>query len=325
LLSSLADLLRIANSYYSNLIEGNEAHPNRVGNDRNLQLEAKAHVEVQRWIDGGGLRGRSLTVEGVREIHRRLYQLLPEGLTWAEDPERHRRFRVMPGELRNHDLRVWGQAAVSAASVPRLLKSFEQTFGSASKAQTIVSLGVAHQRLLWIHPFPDGNARVARLMSHATMLEVLDTGSVWSVARGLAANVDRYRSLLANCATLSEDAISEFQRFFLGVCIDQVDFMTNLLRLDRLRPRILLWADQEIRLGKLPANSGSLLEALLYRGEISRGETQTVFGTGERQARRIVTAMLDRGVLTSNKPAGPVRLAFPVSLASQWLPGLIPD
>ena len=39
------------------------------------------------------------------------------------------------------------------------------------------------------HPFVDGNGRVARLMSHATLLETLDTGAVWSVARGLARNV----------------------------------------------------------------------------------------------------------------------------------------
>ena len=101
--------------------------------------------------------------------------------------------------------------------------------------------------------------------------------------------------------------------------------MKSLLQPDRLRARILLWAARGNSAGKLPANSGSLLEALLYRGEISRGETQTVFGTGERQARRIVTALLERGILTSDKPTGPLRLVFPAALASQWLPGLLPE
>ena len=321
--------MRTANSYYSNLIEGHNAHPNELSHDRrkrDLQLEAKAHIEVQCWIDGGSLSaGRALRVDGIREIHRRLYELLPAELTWAEDPDTKKRFRVAPGELRRHDLSVWGQTAVSAAALPRFLQRFEKDFGSTGKAETIVSLGAAHHRLLWIHPFPDGNARVARLMSHAVMLDVLDTGAVWSIARGLAGNVHAYRSLLANCATLSDDAIGEFTRFFLTACIGQVDFMKSLLQADRLRARILLWAEEEIALGRLPVNSGSLLEALLYRGEISRSETQTVFGTGERQARRIVTALLERGILASDKPTGPLRLVFPAALASQWLPGLLPE
>jgi Fic family protein len=35
-----------------------------------------------------------------------------------------------------------------------------------------------HHRLLWIHPFLDGNGRVARLMSYAQFLSLLDTGGV---------------------------------------------------------------------------------------------------------------------------------------------------
>ena len=51
----------------------------------------------------------------------------------------------------------------------------------------------AHHRLTWIHPFLDGNGRVARLMSHATLLDALHTGAAWSLARGLAHNVAAYK------------------------------------------------------------------------------------------------------------------------------------
>ena len=182
----------------------------------------------------------------------------------------------------------------------------------------------------------DGNGRVARLMSHATMLETLDTGAVWSVARGLARNVSEYKKLLANCdltrrndldgrGTLSEEALAEFTQFFLRVCIDQVDFMESLVQPDLLRTRILLWAEEEIRLGHLPPKSGSILEAALYRGELPRGDADTIVGTGERQARRIVSALADKGVLTSETTRSPLRLVFPAHLASRWMPGLFPD
>jgi hypothetical protein len=124
---------------------------------------------------------------------------------------------------------------------------------------------------------------------------------------------------------LSEEALTEFTRFFLGICIDQVDFMERLVQPDRLRARILLWAEGEIRLAFLPLKSGSILEAVLYRGELPRGDAATVVGTGERQARRIVSALLAKEVLVSDSPRAPLRLAFPATLASRWLPGLFPE
>ena len=36
----------------------------------------------------------------------------------------------------------------------------------------IIAIGAAHHRLLWVHPFFDGNGRVTRLMSYAMMLRL---------------------------------------------------------------------------------------------------------------------------------------------------------
>ena len=56
-----------------------------------------------------------------------------------------------------------------------------------------------HHHLLWIHPFLDGNGRVARLMSHAMLLDALDTGGIWPVAGGLARSEENYKSRLESC------------------------------------------------------------------------------------------------------------------------------
>jgi Fic family protein len=348
LLTSLADLVRSMNCYYSNLIEGHDTHPvdieRALKNDysqdarkRDLQLEARAHITVQQWIDRGGLKGGlAIKAEGIREIHRRFCALLPEDLLWVEDPTTKEKVRVVPGELRGRDVKVGYHIAISAGALPRFLERFAQVYGNVGKTESIISTAAAHDRLLWIHPFVDGNGRVARMMSHAMMLDTLDTGAVWSVARGLARNVSEYKNLLSNCdlprrndldgrGTLSEEALAAFTRFFLTVCIDQIDFMEGLVQPDRLRTRILLWAEEEIRLGLLPAKSGSILEAVLYRGELPRGEADEVVGTSERQGRRIVSALLDKQVLVSESSRAPLRLAFPAALASRWMPGLFPD
>ena len=116
-LRGLTDLVRAMNCYYSNLIEGHDTHPvdieRALKNDysadvekRNLQLEAKAHISVQQWIDEGGLAGRATTAEGLTAMHRLFGQLLPEELLWAEDPDTGKRVKANPGTLRNRDVKV---------------------------------------------------------------------------------------------------------------------------------------------------------------------------------------------------------------------------
>ncbi len=347
LLTSLADLVRAMNCYYSNLIEGHETHPvdieralkndyNKDAHKRDLQIEAKAHIAVQKWIDGGGLKGRAVTLDGICEIHRRFCESLPEDLFWVEDPKTKERVRVVPGELRKKDVRVGDHIAIGPGAVPRFLKRFEEVYGHLTKMESILGAAAAHHRLVWIHPFVDGSGRVARLMSHAILLETLDTGAIWSVARGLARNVEAYKGHLAACdqtrrneldgrGNLSEEALAKFTDFFLRTCIDQVEFMEGLMQPDRLRARILQWAEEEIKLDTLPPKSGSILEAVLYRGELPRADAGDVVGAGGRHARRIVSALIERGVLVSESPRAPLRLVFPATLASRWMPGLFPE
>src|ERR1700748_2758782 len=136
LLTSLATLMRAMNCYYSNLIEGHDTHPVDIeralqghysldAKKRDLQLEAQAHIAVQQWIDEGGVKGRTVTEDRIREIHRRFCELLPEDMLWVENPDTHERMQVIPGELRQTDVRVGGHIAISAPAVPRFLARFE--------------------------------------------------------------------------------------------------------------------------------------------------------------------------------------------------------
>jgi Fic family protein len=347
MLIALAHLVRAMNCYYSNLIEGHDTHPvdieKALRNDyskdpkrRTLQVEAKAHIAVQEWIDGGGLAGREATQDGIQETHRRFCELLPDEMLWVEDPGGKERMRLVPGKLRDRDVKVGAHVPISPGAVPRFLQRYEEVFGRLGKAEAILATASMHHRLLWIHPFLDGNGRVARLVSHAQLLGLLDTGGVWSVARGLARSVVRYKELLSLCdlprrndldgrGNLSEEALAEFTRYFLETCLDQVAFMEGLMQPDRLRARVLVWAEEEIKLGRLPPRAGQLLDAILYRGELPRGEVSVLLGIPDRSARRITSELLRSGALVSESSRAPFRLAFPAHLASRWMPGLFPD
>ena len=82
----------------------------------------------------------------------------------------------------------------------------------------------------------------------------------------------------------------------------------------------MTWAEEEIRLNHLPPKSGEILQAILYRGELPRADMPGIVGTGERQARRIVSALLDQNILISDSTRAPLRLAFPAALAARWMP-----
>lgn len=82
---------------------------------------------------------------------------------------------------------------------------------------------------------------------------------------------------------------------------------------------------EEIRLDVLPPKSGAVLEAILYRSELPRGDVAGRFASSERTARRLTSALVERGVVTSASTRAPLQLAFPAKLASRWMPGLFPD
>lgn len=133
------------------------------------------------------------------------------------------------------------------------------------------------------------------------------------------------RNDLDGRGALGEEELARFTRFFLETCVDQVTFMEGLVEPDRLRARILLWVAEEAKLGELPPKAGSVLEAILFRGELPRADVAGLLGATDRHARRTVAALVKRGVVVSAGPRAPLRLAFPAALAPRWMPGLFPE
>ena len=204
-----------------------------------------------------------------------------------------------------------------------------------SRVKRLIGVGASHHRLAWIHPFLDGNGRVTRLFSHALLRELGVGSELWAVSRGLAREVESYKALLMAAdeprrgdldgrGNLTAAGLSAFCVFFLKQCLDQVTFMEKLMDTPELLNRMAIWTEEEVRAKRLPKGGWPLLREAVMVGEYARSQATDLTGYAERQARTVLSALLERGLLTSSSPKGNVRLGFPVEVLERWLPKLYP-
>lgn len=344
----LGDLVRTMNCYYSNLIEGHDTHPVDIdralagdyaqdSTRRNLQLEARAHIEVQRMIDRGEAPAPVVSIEFLLWLHREFCSRLPDELLWIENPDTGERLSVKPGALRDTHVRVGRHIAPEPAQLPAFLERLVEVYGASGlgRLRRIIAVAAAHHRLLWIHPFLDGNGRVARLFSYALLRELNVGSSLWSVARGLARQQKDYKGALQAAdeprrgdldgrGNLTLAGLEAFSAFFLSTCVDQVAFMDGLFEPQELLNRMEIWAAEETRAKRLLKGSWPLLREAVLAGELPRGRAVELTGYEERQARTVLSKLLSAGLLVSDSKRGPVRLGFPIGVVERWFPRLYP-
>jgi len=344
--TSLASTVRTMNCYYSNLIEGHDTHPISADRamrgdlsadpeERNLQLEAVAHISVQKWIDEGGLTTHPVSPESIREIHQRFCADLPPELLVVANPETGASIEVVGGEYREHHVAVGQHVPVSPGAVPRFMTHLHKRYNVAGKVTAVLSAAYAHHRIAWVHPFIDMNGRVVRMVSHAMLQDSVRSQGLWSVSRGLARQVDQYKLQMARAdeqrrgdrdgrGNLSEERLAGFARFFLKVSIDQVEFMSGLMKPKELQDRVMAWTLREMADRKLPKSADIVMRLTFASGEVERKEVEKVLGITDRGARKITKALVDAGALISDSPRAPLRLNFSPKLAHEWMPGLFP-
>lgn len=352
--ANLADLVRVMNTYYSNLIEGHNTRPRdieralqgKLDEDegrRNLQLEAAAHVRVQAEIDRRFLSGTlppATSMSFLCWVHKEFYRDAPSAMLRLSGAGRE--VTMVPGQWRaapEHDNAVGRHVPPSSPYVADFMRYFEERYNPTQlgRAGRIIAIPAAHHRFNYIHPFPDGNGRVSRLMSHAMAQEAqIGAYGLWSISRGLARGLQsrtEYKQMmdfadspregdLDGRGNLSLRALKEFSLWFLQVCLDQATFMSELFDLANLKGRIQRYVGKS---HDLKPEALALLEEALIRGEFERGEIVRITGLPLRTARRVLTQLTAQGLLASETEKGPVSLRFPDFVLEDYFPRLYPQ
>lgn len=358
---SLENLLAIINSYYSNRIESHDTHPYDIERamhedydtepaKRDLQRESVAHIAVQRYIRQILQNDPALNVAGKQflcDVHRQFFRILPISFQIVTDPVTGKETGIASGEFRTQAVKVGHHEPPHHESLPSFTERFAEFYEPSRHygAMKLIAAAASHHRLMWIHPFLDGNGRVARLYTDAYCSRIPLAGyGLWSISRGLARRDAEYKAALSwadaprrneldGRGNLSNDGLVRFCRFFLEVCLDQVEYMGGILKLESLMDRIqkyvlarnarlLLVSGHEAGLRK---EAEYMLREALICGEVSRGEVVRVSGLKERTGRELLGQLIQEGLLTSGTPKGAVKLGFPTHAAKWLLPGLFPE
>jgi Fic family protein len=270
-------------------------------------------------------------------IHREFYERIPEEWRIVRSPG-GRESLVVPGAWRDEDVSVGRHAPPSPGELPGLLRRFHEAYAvrRLEGLDRVAAIPAAHHRLLWIHPFLDGNGRVARLYIDACLRgAALGAHGLWTASRGLARNRARYLALLEAAdaerwddydgrGARSARSLNEWCGFFLDVCLDQVRYMRELLNPDELIARIRAWNATHASRGELPDDAWRLLAEIVRRGQLPRGEGRRALGTSDRTARRAIAALTKIGAVTSRTPKGPLLLSIPAPALEAWFPALAP-
>ena len=350
----LRELLRSMNSYYTNRIEGEHTRPSDI--ERALlkdfskesdvarrQRLAVSHIQteitcerlIQAKLDSGETVIPWLySTQALVWLHLQLFGgLTPEDLTLADGS------LLTPGQVRTRGVAVGIHEAPNAEALPSFLSRWEEVYGHSRRGEaSIVALAAAHHRLAWVHPFLDGNGRVARLHTHLALHAQGLTNGLWSPLRGFARSEEKYRGMLKAAdehrrgdldgrGNLTEAGLIDWISYTLETCIDQVRFMRKLLDVGSMREGIqaALIFEESKKTGVRKEAALALHYLFSTNSELGRAAFKQMTGLGERVATDLISSLLKSGYLATDSAYGALRFAIPRSALRFYFPDLWPE
>ena len=353
---SIRQHMEVINSYYSNLIEGNHTEPYEIRAaqrgeyhedplKRDLQRETVALIHVQKWIKRQALDQDSIySSDFIKALHREFYTQLPGRAREVKDDEGNTKGKIIPGEWRTDPVRVGAHIPPSGDDLESLMQEFCEIYHPRrySGERKYIALMCAHHRFVWIHPFLDGNGRVARLFTDVALSSLgLNSVGVWYISRGLARAASDYKGLLARAdfprqgmhdgrGLLSQENLVEFCRLMLATAIDQITYMTRLLDLEQIQKRIAgyIQARNDNRVPAISAEIKEIASLVLYQafihGELERSVAYELCGMPDRSARRLLAQLKEEGLLTETSSRSRLKWAIPEHAEPWYFPQLVP-
>lgn len=227
----------------------------------------------------------------IREIHERLLRGV-------------RGYQMHPGEFRTSQNWI-GPAGCTLheatfvppphREVPNALGDLESFIHGPSDLPDLVQIGLVHAQFETIHPFPDGNGRVGRLLITFLLCErgILSAPVLYLSHFFLRYRPEYYERLQAVHDTGDWEGWLAF--FLRGVAQVSAEASTTARRVLTLREQHRVLVIE--RLGRAVANGLRVLEHLYRQPFMSVSGIQSITGTNFPAANRLVARLVDLDIL----------------------------
>lgn len=345
-------LLRTVNAYYSCKIEGNPTHPADLIRAQEMPpihetediKEIKRLREVEVRLAQGEMNNlRATDPQTIKKLHADFYADAPKEMLLIKQDDRE--IELVPGQFREHLVKVGNHLAPLPEEVEAMMKRFDEYYrigaGGVRASQAILAAAAAHHRLTYVHPFLDGNGRVARLFTDMYLRQAgLGGIGLWSMSRGFARDTKAYYAALEQAdmprqgssdgrGILSDTGLMAFTKYFIDTAIDQIEYFSSLLNPMALNQRIDAYFDLRIReemiidrgakLPKLHAGTRVVYKQLLNSKEMTRQDVCNLLGVEERTMQTIIKQMKDAGLIQT-----PARKPIKLDLSPSSIEFLFP-
>lgn len=172
----------------------------------------------------------------------------------------------------------------------------------------LIRMAIAHHRFVWVHPFTNGNGRVARLFSYAMIrtggfapdveYQTVNPTTVFGADR------QQYYDRLSAADSLSDGVLIEWADFVLEGLLRDLEALHRIAERDTLRRLVDSSIDRAQRAAQLTGVEAAALSAVSSGRPFRSRDLTDALGTDASARSRVIGALLERDLIARLHPGG---------------------
>lgn len=166
----------------------------------------------------------------------------------------------------------------------------------------LIKDAIVHHRFVWIHPFGNGNGRVARLLTYAMMAKqgFIDSSGLRTLnpTAVFGSNREEYYDHLSRADSLDDEDVLAWAEFMLGGVQEDLRSIGKLQDADFVREQILIPAYRAaFEAGRITDQQLKMLQIVIAKDRVKAGDFAKII-TGSHAARsQAVRKLVDARLL----------------------------
>lgn len=179
----------------------------------------------------------------------------------------------------------------------------------------LLQTAIVHHRFLWIHPFGNGNGRVARLLTYAMLIRqgFVSTTSYRAINPTAVFGADRsgYYDHLSQADRLDDEGTIAWCDFILDGLVTDLERLRSLRDNSFVTTELLLPAIERLNAaGGVTRRERDALRIVARRSIVRAGDLEEAFPGSATTRSHAIRRLLDRGLLTQADGPRSYRLVF---------------